>query len=403
MIPFWPTCYDINSDMGAHLTSRAPALQAELSDVNLVFRKYGTPPTDAAGRLRIATEGPAMYEQFQAALAALHPLVGRDDVAKTMWSGGKELLVQLKRQQLLPDARALEAKVKGAASPWAEKALAELGLILAPFALKYGNLGTAISGSVKAGALAGASVLIYGAFQFKMQELLGMQMNELHATSGSLSEAARPPPWEGYQPGDWVSMRVLNGKVFKAHVGLVLTSGVSVTKYKRYEVAVLPSSDIVGREAGDMVLLDQNKMAAAVARDPKLGLWKAAMPAKLLADLELEEGATCKLRRRLVQVKRIVRPCNRPWTQGTSAAAGVKWPAPRNPLSSVDIERLERKGEEFLAAAAPGPRVTLERVTVQLDAAKPANEPEAHEPGSTAWIWAALAAVLLVAAFLVYT
>ena len=396
MIPFWPKCYDINSDMGAHLMPRAPALLAEMSDPNLVFRKYGTAPTDLAGRQRIATEGPSLYESFQAALNAVHPLMGRDDVAKTMWSGGKELLVQLKRQQLLPDARALEGRIKTAAAqlPWAEGALEKLGLILAPFALKYGKLGTAISGTVKAGALAGASVLIYGAFQYKVQELLGMQMNELHATSGSLAEKARPAPWEGYQPGDWVSMRVLEHKIFKAHVGLVLSPGYRTgSRYKRYDVAVLPTSDIVGREAGDLVLLDQNRMAAAVQKDPKLELWKAAMPAKLLAERSSCPVSVGTRRRMTEQCEFVFRPIE---------------PVPKLTPSPGPHKRFEAttKHDEGYGPVRPFDPKMLDDVEAQLpplpeDPDDP-DDASLDEPVSSALTWAVVAAVLLVAAFLSY-
>ena len=87
-IPFLTYCYDRNSDMGAFLASAAPSFTAELSDINLVYSKFGTPPTDTEGRQRLATSGPDLWQQLQASLAALHPLLGKDEVAVTMRDEG---------------------------------------------------------------------------------------------------------------------------------------------------------------------------------------------------------------------------------------------------------------------------------------------------------------------------
>ena len=86
-IPFWTTCYDVNSDMGAHLMgSASPSFQAELSDPDYVWRQFGKYPKDAAGRQRLATDGPSLRQQLQASLNALHPFLGKDEVAQTMFS-----------------------------------------------------------------------------------------------------------------------------------------------------------------------------------------------------------------------------------------------------------------------------------------------------------------------------
>ena len=50
MVPFWSTCYEIHSDMGQHLTATTPSFQAELSDPDYVWRQFGKPPKDQAGR-----------------------------------------------------------------------------------------------------------------------------------------------------------------------------------------------------------------------------------------------------------------------------------------------------------------------------------------------------------------
>ena len=111
MIPFWTTCYDVNSDMGVHLMgSASPSFQAELSDPNFVWRQFGKYPKDAAGRQRLATDGPSLRQQLQASLNALHPLLGKDEVAQTMFTEGTKMLSTLR--QTLPDTKDLEAAIK---------------------------------------------------------------------------------------------------------------------------------------------------------------------------------------------------------------------------------------------------------------------------------------------------
>ena len=67
-VPFWSTCYDIHSDMGQHLTAPAQSFTAELSDPDYVWRQFGKPPVDQAGRERLAVSGPSLREQLQANL-----------------------------------------------------------------------------------------------------------------------------------------------------------------------------------------------------------------------------------------------------------------------------------------------------------------------------------------------
>ena len=290
-VPFWSTCYDVNSDMGSYLTSAEPQFRAELSDPNFVWRHFGKKPQDEAGRVRIATEGPSYLEQFQASLAALHPMLGSDDVAKGMYDGGKALVLQLRGSALPDDTPQLVAAL--ADKDLKEKALKIVAYMTAPLALKYGPLAKAVHGQVFAGALAGASVLIYGAVTGQVQRALGQQMNELHSTSGKLANKAPAPPWEGYRPGDWVTMRMLADGAFTKRIGLVLAGSKTGRRYTRYDIAVFPSSDLVGRESTDLALLQQETMWAAADTDPKIRVWVNAMVAKFKAQSE-----TCGLKRR---------------------------------------------------------------------------------------------------------
>jgi len=150
----------------------------------------------------------------------------------------------------------------------------------APLAIKYGGLIKVLNGAVGAGAMAGASVLVAGVWNGWVQEQLGKQMNELHATSGQLAEHVAGPPYEDYYPGDWVAMRELRDRAWVPRIGLVLHGSKENTRYWRFRVGVLPSSEIVWRDAADLALLDQQKMAAAVKVDPKLDVWRAAMAVK---------------------------------------------------------------------------------------------------------------------------
>ena len=109
-VPFWSTCYDINSDMGAFLTSRSVNFQAELSDPNYVWRQFGKPPKDQAGRERLAVSGPALTDQLQASLNALHPVLGKDEVAQALFEQGQKMLSTLR--QLTPDTQALQTAMK---------------------------------------------------------------------------------------------------------------------------------------------------------------------------------------------------------------------------------------------------------------------------------------------------
>ena len=299
-IPFWTTCYDVNSDMGAYLTSKNPNFQAELSDPNFVWRQFGKAPKDAAGRQRLATEGPSLTEQLQASLNALHPLLGKDEVAQTLFAEGTKMLGVLR--QTLPETKALEAAIKSktgdvlkAYGPklsnqamgllFSEKnkqqLLTAVGALTAPLAVKYGGLQRALESSISAGALAGATTLIAGVWNGWVQEQLGRQMNEMHATSGQLSDHVAGPPYEDYFPGDWVAMRTLRDMVWHPHIGLVTHGSKGHDdKYWRFRVAVLPTSDIVYRDAADLALIDQQKMAQAIKLDPKLEVWRAAMAVK---------------------------------------------------------------------------------------------------------------------------
>ena len=294
-IPFWSTCYDINSDMGAFLTSRSPNFQAELSDPNYVWRQFGKPPKDEAGRQRLATAGPSLREQLQASLNALHPVLGKDEVAQALFDQGQKMLSTLRG--LTPDTKALEASMKqkigDAAARYGpgalqqfydeetkQKLLGIIGAATAPLAVKYGGLAKALSGTITAGAIGGATVLIAGIWNGWVQERLGEQMNELHATSGQLAEHVAGPPYEDYYPGDWVAMRELRDRAWQPRLGLVLHGSKDNSRYWRFRVGVLPSGDIVWRDAADLALVDQQKMAAAVRVDPKLDVWRAAMAVK---------------------------------------------------------------------------------------------------------------------------
>ena len=313
-IPFLSYCYDRNSDMGAFLASGAPAFQAEMSDMNIVFRKFGTPPKTMVGRWLLATEGPDLWQQLQASLAALHPLLGKDEVATTMRNEGLRLLATVRH--LTPDVAGLQDairhKVGEAGATYApetlklfaneltrEKVLGAVSALVAPLAVKYGGLGRALEASMKAGALAGATVILFGIWQHWVQGRMGEIHNELHATSGTLADKARPPPWEGYQAGDWVFMRELRGKEWKPRIGVVLDAGTKTNRrYKRYAVAILPAGTIAGRESTDMQFMDQAEVGRAVRVDPKLAVWRSAVAVKHFADKLL--GCT-RVRRRLVQ------------------------------------------------------------------------------------------------------
>ena len=128
--------------------------------------------------------------------------------------------------------------------------------------------------------MGGASVLIAGVWAGWVQEKMGQQLNELHATSGTLSDPAPAKPWDDYRPGDWVAMRQLRDGSWHPKIGMLLRRLESTGKYQRFRVAVLPSGDLVGREATDLTFLDQQRMAKAVELDPKLRLWRAAMAVK---------------------------------------------------------------------------------------------------------------------------
>ena len=401
-IPFWSTCYDIHSDMGQHLTAPG-SFQAELSDPKYVWRQFGKPPKDQAGRERLGTSGPSLREQLQASLNALHPVLGKDEVASALFEQGQKMLSTLR--VATPDSAALTAAMKNkigdAAAHYApevmkqfydeetkQKLLGYVAAITAPLAVKYGGLVRALNGAVAAGALAGASVLIAGIWNGWVQERLGEQMNELHSTSGTLADAAPGPPWQGYAPGDWVAMRELVQMAWVPRIGLVLDEGATADrKYKRYRVAVLPTGEIVGRGAADLALIDQQGMRRAETLDPKLRFWRAAMAVKNRA--ELTQG--CKFRRRLMKVgnegptanscafERMVRPVPDggfgPVRRRPGAAVGmhealVPTPAPSAPdrwapsseewdhqrLENED-RRLKAKRDELLKAKAAGTNV----------------------------------------------
>ena len=353
-IPFWSTCYDINSDMGAFLTSRSPNFQAELSDPNYVWRQFGKPPKDEAGRQRLATAGPSLREQLQASLNALHPVLGKDEVAQALFDQGQKMLSTLRA--LTPDTKALEASMKqkigDAAARYGpgalqqfydeetkQKLLGIIGAATAPLAVKYGGLAKALSGTITAGAIGGATVLIAGIWNGWVQERLGEQMNELHATSGTLADRVTEP-WQGYAPGDWVAMRELLDQAWVPRIGLVLDHGDKTNRrYARYRVAVLPTSDIVGRGAADLALMDQMGMRKAETMDPKLRFWRAAMAVKNKAELT----AGCRFRRRMMKVG-----AGGP-TSGESCAFG---PVRRRPGQAIGIH-------EQAGPPAPGPSVDV--------------------------------------------
>ncbi|MDP7573215.1 MAG: hypothetical protein QF391_16560, partial [Myxococcota bacterium] len=283
------------------------SFQAELSDPDYVWRQFGKPPADQAGRERLGTSGPSLRDQLQASLNALHPVLGKDEVAGALFEQGQKMLSTLRA--LTPDSKTLESAMKSkigdAAAHYApevmkqfydeetkQKLLGYVAAITAPLAVKYGGLVKVLNGAVSAGAVAGASVLIAGIWNGWVQERLGEQMNELHATSGKLVDEARPEPWQGYAPGDWVAMR------WVARIGLVLDEGDKTNRrYKRYRVAVLPTSEIVGRGAAYLALMDQQGMRKAESLDPKLRFWRAAMAVKNKA--ETTRGCT---RRRMMKV-----------------------------------------------------------------------------------------------------
>ena len=110
MVPFWSTCYEIHSDMGQHLTAPGKSFQAELSDPDYVWRQFGKPPADQAGRERLAVSGPSLRDQLQASLNALHPVLGKDEVAGALFEQGQKMLSTLR--QLTPDSKALESAMK---------------------------------------------------------------------------------------------------------------------------------------------------------------------------------------------------------------------------------------------------------------------------------------------------
>ena len=356
-MPFWSTCYDIHSDMGQHLTAAQPSFRAELSDPHYVWRQFGKPPKDQAGRERLAVSGPSLREQLQASLNALHPVLGKDEVAQALFEQGQKMLSTLR--QLVPDTKALEASMKNkigdAAAKYGPKALQSfydeetkqkllgiIGAATAPLAVKYGGLGRALGGTITAGAIGGATVLIAGIWNGWVQERLGEQMNELHATSGTLADAAFEP-WQGYAPGDWVAMRELLDQAWVPRIGLVLDHGDKTNRrYARYRVAVLPSSDIVGRGAADLALMDQMGMRKAEQMDPKLRFWRAAMAVKNRAELT----AGCRFRRRMMKVG-----AGGPTSTAQSCAFG---PVRRRPGQAIGIH-------EQAGAPAPGP--TVDEVT----------------------------------------
>ena len=77
--------------MGQHLAAPAQAFQAELSDPDYVWRQFGKPPKDQAGRERLAVSGPSLRDQLQASLNALHPVLGKDEVASALFEQGQKI------------------------------------------------------------------------------------------------------------------------------------------------------------------------------------------------------------------------------------------------------------------------------------------------------------------------
>jgi hypothetical protein len=75
-------------------------------------------------------------------------------------------------------------------------------------------------------------------------------------------------------------MRELRDRAWVPRIGLVLHGSKDNSRYWRFRVGVLPSSEIVWRDAADLALMDQQKMAAAIRVDPKLDVWRAAMAVK---------------------------------------------------------------------------------------------------------------------------
>ena len=286
----------------------APSAPSRDHDI-LVSHIFGRVPTDAMlqGRTPRATGFAAVS---QGLAEAANAMVGKDvltaENAGKLVRAGKDLLLVGMKQA--PDTGELEAHLKehlGAYAaqlvdtlkPYAEwggmAAVAAVGgreavlnyartaaVAVQPYLRDYGRVTSYITRMLQAGNLSAASIGVIVLMQADIQRGMARAQNDLKGGGAPLSEKIGPP-WDGYQVGDWVSVRYFE-VTEKIDVALVVAAPaaghVTLAKLSTSKIEVVPLKDVA--------FVSQDQYNILVAKEPELRGWVNMM----LADQTVREA-----------------------------------------------------------------------------------------------------------------